>query len=102
MAHFSQLDENNVVIRTIVVANNDISDFDGNEYESKGIDYCKKLFGQNTKWIQTSYNKTFRKDFARPGWTYDSIKDAFIPPKPQEGTFEFNEEFWMWIEVTEE
>jgi hypothetical protein len=81
MAHFAQLD-NNVVINIIVVNNNELLDQDGNEVEQKGIDFCKTLFGQDTDWVQTSYNSNFRKNYASFGGTYDPIKDAFIPTKP--------------------
>ena len=64
MAHFAQLDDNNVVINIIVVHNNELLDQDGNEVEQKGIDFCKSLFGQDTEWVQTSYNGNFRKNYA--------------------------------------
>jgi hypothetical protein len=82
MAHFAQLDDNNVVINVIVVHNNELLDQDGNEIEQKGIDFCKSLFGQDTIWIQTSYNSTFRKNYASLGSYYDPTRDAFIRPKP--------------------
>jgi hypothetical protein len=82
MAHFAQLDDNNVVINIIVVHNNELLDQDGNEVEQKGIDFCRSLFGQDTRWIQTSYNANFRKNYACGDGTYDPELDAFIPPKP--------------------
>jgi hypothetical protein len=81
MAHFAQLD-NNVVINIIVVHNNELLDQDGNEVEQKGIDFCKSLFGQDTEWIQTSYNANFRKNYASGGGTYNKELDAFIAQKP--------------------
>lgn len=80
MANFAQIDNNNIVLRVIVVSNNDILDKNGNESETIGKNFCNKLLGGN--WIQTSYNKNFRKNYAGIGYKYDSIKDAFIPPKP--------------------
>jgi hypothetical protein len=82
MAHFAQLDNNNIVIQVIVVNNNELLDQDGNEVEQKGIDFCKSLFGQDTEWIQTSYNANFRKNYACGGGTYNKELDAFIAPKP--------------------
>jgi len=38
--------------------------------------------GDSFLWIQTSYNGNFRKNFADIGYTYDSVRDAFIPPQP--------------------
>jgi len=80
MAHFAELDENNIVLRVIVVHNNELLDENGNESEQKGIDFCFNLLGGN--WIQTSYNRTIRKNYAGAGFTYDSIADVFISPKP--------------------
>jgi hypothetical protein len=82
MAHFAQLDKNNKVINVIVVDNNELLDDNGNESEAKGISFCKDLFGSDTKWVQTSYNSTFRKTYAAIGGTYDSIFDVFITPPP--------------------
>jgi hypothetical protein len=81
MAHFAQLDENNIVIQVIVVHNNELLD-NGIESESKGIDFCKSIFGIDTMWKQTSYNGFFRKNFAGVGFRYDDLRDAFLEPKP--------------------
>lgn len=81
MAHFAQLDENNVVTQVIVVANAELL-LDGVESETKGVIFCKSLFGEDTKWVQTSYNATIRKNYAGIGFKYDSALDAFIAPKP--------------------
>lgn len=80
MAHFCELDENNVVTRVIVVANKDTADANGNEVESIGVAFCQRLLGGN--WKQTSYNAKFRKNYAGIGYTYDAAIDAFVPPKP--------------------
>jgi hypothetical protein len=82
MAHFAKIDENNKIITIIVVNNNELLDQDGNEVEQKGIDFCKSLFGQDTNWIQTSYNGNFRKNYACGGGTYNKELNAFIAPKP--------------------
>lgn len=81
MAHFAQLDENNVVTQVIVVHNNDCQ-IDGVESEDAGILFCKRLFGADTRWKQTSYNGSIRKHYAGIGYTYNAIRDAFIPPQP--------------------
>ena len=80
MAHFAELDANNVVQRVIVVANKDTADANGNEVESIGVAFCQKLFGGT--WVQTSYNGNKRKNYAGVGYTYDANIDAFVPPKP--------------------
>ena len=80
MAHFAKLDENNVVLQVIVVHNNELLD-GGVESEAKGINFCRSLF-PGTNWKQTSYNGNMRKNYAGIGYTYDTQRDAFIPPKP--------------------
>lgn len=80
MAHFAQLDQNNVVLQVIVVHNNELLD-NGVESEAKGITFCQSLF-PGTNWKQTSYNGKMRKNYAGIGFTYDAQRDAFIPPQP--------------------
>ena len=80
MAHFAELDDNNIVLRVIVVGNKDTSTPDGTEVESIGVAFCQRLFGGN--WKQTSYNGNFRKRYAGIGYTYNETLDAFIPPQP--------------------
>lgn len=82
MAHFAQLNENNVVMQVIAVHNNELLTEDGKENELLGIAFCQSIFGANTAWVQTSYNGNFRKNYAGIGYTYDHEFDAFIPPKP--------------------
>ena len=81
MAHFAELDENNVVLRVIVVHNSELMD-NGIESEDKGIQFCQSIFGEDTVWKQTSYNGSFRKNYAGSGFTYDARRDAFLEPKP--------------------
>jgi hypothetical protein len=83
MASFAELDENNIVLRVLVV---------DNEQEHRGEDFFANDLGLGGRWIQTSYNTyegthlfggtPFRKNFAGVGYKYDESKDAFIPPKP--------------------
>jgi hypothetical protein len=80
MAHFAELDDNNVVLRVIVVHNNDCLDANGNESEAVGAGFCSKLLGGN--WKQTSYNANIRKNYAGIGFTYRADLDAFVPPQP--------------------
>lgn len=82
MAHFAELDQNNNVLRVLVVNNENLLDTNGNEDENIGIEFCKSILGQNTYWKQTSYNARFRKNYAGPGFRYDPDLDAFIPPSP--------------------
>jgi hypothetical protein len=80
MAHFAELDENNVVKQVIVVANSDTADVNGVEKEHIGAAFCEKLFGGT--WKQTSYNGNFRKNYAGIGYTYRADIDAFVAPQP--------------------
>ena len=80
MAHFAQLDSNNVVTQVIVVGNKDTADANGVEKEHIGAAFCERLFGGN--WKQTSYNGSIRKNYAGVGYTYNVSLDAFVPPKP--------------------
>jgi len=88
VAHYAQLDENNVVTQVIVVANSD-EEIDGVFDESKGVEFCYNLLGGT--WKKTSYNGNIRKNYAGIGYTYDAGRDAFIPPKP----------FASWVLVEE-
>ena len=81
MAHFAELDENNVVLQVIVINNNELLDDEGQENEAKGVEFCNSLFGHNN-WIQTSYNNNMRKQFAGTGFTYDDVNDVFVAPQP--------------------
>ena len=80
MAHFAELDENNVVKRVIVVDNKDTADANGNEIESIGVAFCQKLLGGN--WKQTSYHGNIRKNYAGIGYIYRADIDAFTAPQP--------------------
>lgn len=83
MAHFAKIDSNNIVTQVVVVAD---------AQENSGQDFLANDIGLGGTWIQTSYNTRggihinggtpFRKNYAGIGYTYDSVRDAFIPPKP--------------------
>jgi hypothetical protein len=94
MAHFAEIGLNNTVLRVVVVHNNELLDESGVEQESKGQEFCRNLFGGT--WLQTSYNGNFRKNYAGEGFTYDSIRDAFIPPKPY-NSWILDEETCTWM-----
>jgi hypothetical protein len=94
MAHFAKLDENNVVIQVHSVHNNELLQ-GGVESEAKGIQFLIDWSGGYTKWKQTSYNGKIRKNYAGVGYTYDSVRDAFIPPQPFP-SWVLNEETCLW------
>jgi hypothetical protein len=80
MAHFAQINEENIVTQVIVVANQNTSNQDGIEDEAIGAAFCNNLLGGT--WKKTSYNGNIRKNYAGIGYKYDETLDAFIPPQP--------------------
>jgi hypothetical protein len=111
MAHFAKLDDTNIVLEVYVVNNNVL---DPNNEEQSGIEFLTEWSGGYSQWKQTSYNGTFRKQFAGIGYLYDPIADVFIapqpfpswtldqnhdwqPPKPKPGGI-----FWYWNEEDQE
>ena len=106
MAHFAEIDSNNIVLRVIVVAD---------EHEANGAEWCHNLLGGT--WIQTSYNNKIRKQYAGIGYSYDSIRDEFVslqpfaswsldsnnnwqaPVQKPEGNFSWDEESLSWLPV---
>jgi len=94
MAHFAELDENNDVIRVVVIDDADCQDSDGNEDEATGVAFCESLFEGGT-WKQTSYNNNMRANFAGVGGNYDSENDVFIPPKPFD-SWVLDTTTWQW------
>ena len=86
MAHFAEIDGDNVVTRVLVVPN---------EQENRGHEYLATDLGLGGTWVQTSYNATIRKNYAGIGYTFDSVRDAFIPPKPF-ASWVLNEDTCNW------
>jgi hypothetical protein len=95
MSHFAQINENNIVINVLVVDNENIENLPFPNSEPVGVSFLKNLFGQNTNWVQTSYNNNFRIRYAGIGYTYDVEKDAFISPKPY-NSWILNNETLLW------
>ena len=104
MAHFAKINTDNIVINVVVINNNELL-IDGEENEQKGINFLNSLSNTNYNWKKTSYNTVggvhlndgtpFRKNFAGIGFTYDSGRDAFIPPKPYP-SWTLNEDTCRW------
>lgn len=101
MAHFAELDSNNIVLRVLCLENSVMENEQGQRVEQLGIDFLQNLYGTNTIWSQTSYNtragiyyvqgtnevspdqsKAFRKNYAGIGYNYDLTRNAFINQKP--------------------
>ena len=84
MAHFAELDSSNVVIRVVVISNDDVN-ANGGDLSAEAETFVGTLVpmqGNGVAWKQTSYNNNSRKHFAGIGWTYSSSKNKFIAPKP--------------------
>jgi hypothetical protein len=91
MAHFAELDENNVVVQVIVINNSELLtqkivttdegfiNVSTVESEEKGVEFCKSLYGADTNWVQTSYNGSFRGKYAGIGDTYEN--GVFVAPE---------------------
>lgn len=116
MAHFAQIDENNIVTQVVVVSNDDLIDENGIEDESLGVAVCESVVGPGT-WVQTSYNGNIRQRYAQVGFVYVSDADLFYdpvspypswtldenyswqPPTPHPldgGVYEWNEQAQTW------
>ena len=103
MAHYAQIDSNNIVTQVIVVADADTADAQGNHMESIGIAFCQRLIGGN--WKQTSYNTQggthtnggtpFRGNYAGIGYTYDPTNDVFYAPQPYP-SWTISAPTWTW------
>ena len=78
MAHFAEIDDAGEVLRVLVVANEDILDEQGRESESVGIAFLQALVGEDTQWVQCSYNSNFRGHYPGPGDTWDPELGVFI------------------------
>ena len=89
MAHFAEIDENNIVVRVLVVPD---------EQENRGQEYLADELGLGGTWVQTSYNARIRKNYAGIGYSYDATRDAFIAPKPEchPEKVTFDEETCTW------
>lgn len=93
MAHFAKL-ENNKVTEVLVVSNDVLLDSNGIEIEQKGVDFLESLTNHK-EWKQTSYNGSFRANYAGIGFYYDEVIDVFIPPKPF-NSWVLNEKSYQW------
>jgi len=79
MAHYAEIDATNTVLRVLVVSN-DVTHAtpDGSEDEALGATFLSDLLGGT--WVQTSYSGSKRVRYAGIGYTYDAVRDEFVPP----------------------
>jgi hypothetical protein len=95
MAYFAKLGTGNIIETVISINNSVITDSNGVEQEQLGVDFINKLYNTRDVWKQTSYNRTFRKNYAGVGYQYDQQRDAFIAPKPYQSWI-LNENTCRW------
>lgn len=88
MAHFAKLDDAGIVLEVIAVTDDNAPD------EAAGVAFLTELFGYSN-WKQTSYNGNIRKNYAGIGYSYDAVRDAFIPPQPYP-SWPLNELTCLW------
>jgi len=120
MAHFAELDSNNIVLRVLALDNFVMENDQGQRIEQLGVEFLQNLYGTDTIWKQTSYNTragiyyvpgtnevspdqslAFRKNYAGKEYSYDLTRNAFINPKPivppeDEQYVTFNEFACLW------
>lgn len=109
MAHFAELDNNDIVIRVVVVPD---------DQEHRGQEFLAEDLAMGGRWLQTSYNHRIRKQYAGIGYTYDEVADVFIAPapypswqldsnhdwqppvsRPVEGRWQWDEEHLEWVQI---
>lgn len=95
MAHFAQLDENNIVVNVCKVNNEDIDNLEFPDSEPIGRSFMESVTG-HANWKQTSYNNNFRVRYAGVGFYYDPQRDAFIEPK-EFASWVFDETLVSWV-----
>jgi hypothetical protein len=121
MAYFAQIDEHGTVLQVISISNTDAPDPAPTNSEPLGQAFIASL-GLPGEWRQTSYNATFRKAYAGPGYRYDAEADVFIAPQPYAswtldanhdwqpptpmpesgGPYVWDEATTSWVEITPE
>lgn len=94
MAHWAELDENNIVLQVTVGDNAAEDEGYGWLMENKGGTWVKTSFNTHAG-VHALGGTPFRKNYAGPGYTYDEVRDAFIPPKPYD-SWVLNEDTCIW------
>lgn len=118
MAYFAQIDESGTVLQVISISNSDAPDPATEHSEPLGQAFIADVLRLAGEWRQTSYNDTFRKQYAGVGFHYDAVADVFIAPQPfpswtldanhdwqpptpmpAEGDWAWDEDTLSWVEV---
>jgi hypothetical protein len=95
MAHFAEINSDNIVQRVIVISDDDCFD-PAPDNEAQGQQFIADVLGLSGTWLQTSYNGNIRYNFAGIGYTYDPTRDGFIAPEP-DNAIGFDEDTLTWI-----
>lgn len=84
MAHFAEIDNNNKVIRVLAGCNIDVDAHGGDQSDTAAEQFATvvPLSEDGIKWVQTSYNKNFRGNFAGEGYEWDEANNIFWPRQP--------------------
>lgn len=98
MAHFAELNADNMVLRVVVIDNKDCLDENGVETEAVGVALCQSLYGSETRWQQTSYSGSVRGQYAAAGYVYDEATDEFVRPYPADWYFDVFKMEWVQVE----
>jgi hypothetical protein len=96
MAHYAFLDENNIVTEVIVGKNEGEDGIDWEQHygEFRG-QVCKRTSYNTAAGVHSNGGTPFRKNYAGIGYTYNAVRDAFIPPKPY-ASWLLNEQSCQW------
>jgi hypothetical protein len=96
MAHYAFLDANNIVTEVIVGKN---EGEDGINWEQHYGEFrkqvCKRTSYNTQGGVHTSGGTPYRKNYAGIGYSYDPVRDAFVPPKPY-ASWVLNEDTCLW------
>lgn len=120
MAYFAEIDDNGLVRQIISISNADAPDPAPDNSEPSGQAFIVDRLGLTGTWRQTSFNGSFRKQYAGIGFRYDAESDVFIAPQPYPSwsldanhdwqppasypgdgkTYAWDELILAWVEVT--
>ena len=96
MAHFAKINAQNTVLDVVVINNSDINNLPFPQSEPVGIAFCRSLFGEDTNWLQTSYNGNFRRQYAALEGFYYPPLDVFVGPRPYPSwSFQTSDATWQ-------
>ena len=98
MAHFAEINNNNIVLRVLTACNIDVAN-NGGDLSEQAAEHFKSicpLSSEGVKWVQTSYNCNFRKNFASIGMKYDSVNNVFYSPDFSYPSWTLNQTTFEW------